>query len=99
MTREELLNCLVDRPCSACKYHKENGCSKWNCVFEEPIDEAENKGEWISVATGNAIQLKDGYTTESVKCSVCDEWLTASDEYACCGSFCPNCGADMRGEK
>lgn len=48
MTGEELLNCLVDRPCSACKYHKENGCSKWNCVFEEPIDEAENKGDLIS---------------------------------------------------
>lgn len=24
---------LTDRPCSACEYHTENGCSKWNCVF------------------------------------------------------------------
>lgn len=45
MTREELLKCLVDRPCTVCKYHRTNGCSKWNCVFEEPIDEAENKAE------------------------------------------------------
>lgn len=26
---------LTDRPCSACDYHTENGCSKWSCVFEE----------------------------------------------------------------
>lgn len=26
---------LIDRPCEACEFHKENGCSKWNCVFEE----------------------------------------------------------------
>lgn len=26
---------LIDRPCEACEFHKENGCSKWGCVFEE----------------------------------------------------------------
>lgn len=25
---------LIDRPCSACKFKKENGCCKWACVFE-----------------------------------------------------------------
>lgn len=25
---------LTDRPCSVCEFHKENGCCKWNCVFE-----------------------------------------------------------------
>lgn len=45
MTKEELLNCLTDRPCSVCKFKKENGCSKWKCVFEEKSDEirADNK--------------------------------------------------------
>lgn len=35
MTRKELLECLIDRPCPACKHHKEKGCSQWNCVFDE----------------------------------------------------------------
>lgn len=25
---------LTDRPCPVCEFHTENGCSKWNCVFE-----------------------------------------------------------------
>ena len=29
-------------------------------------------------------------------CSVCGDWLTASDEYPCRGNYCPNCGADLR---
>ena len=31
-----------------------------------------------------------------VNCSVCGEWLSASDEYSVVGNFCPNCGADMK---
>ena len=31
----ERMSYLTDRPCSVCKFHGENGCSKWNCVFEE----------------------------------------------------------------
>lgn len=26
---------LIDRPCEACEFHKDSGCCKWNCVFEE----------------------------------------------------------------
>lgn len=26
---------LLDRPCSVCEFHKENGCCKWSCVFEQ----------------------------------------------------------------
>lgn len=29
------LDHLIDRPCEACEFHKENGCSRWDCVFEE----------------------------------------------------------------
>ena len=25
---------LKDRPCEACEFHTEEGCSKWECVFE-----------------------------------------------------------------
>ena len=26
---------LIDRPCEACEFRKNNGCCKWDCVFEE----------------------------------------------------------------
>ena len=32
------MNCLKDRPCSVCKFRDENGCHKWNCVFEEKTE-------------------------------------------------------------
>jgi ribosomal protein L32 len=50
-------------------------------------------GHWISLDTGKPSHLKDGMTTEGVKCSECGEWLIASDEYACYGKYCPNCGS------
>ena len=52
-------------------------------------------GHWISMWTEKQIHTKDGIVSESVKCSECDEWLTASDEYDCYGRYCPNCGARM----
>lgn len=39
MTKDELLACLIDRPCEACKFHTEFGCSKWTCVFEGKTEE------------------------------------------------------------
>lgn len=33
----EVISHLKDRPCSACEFHKENGCCKWDCVFDEVI--------------------------------------------------------------
>lgn len=48
----ELMSLLKDRPCDACKYHGENGCSKWNCVFDEKPDDSEEM----------AIQFAKGYS-------------------------------------
>ena len=63
------------------------------------IPSAEPKtGHWISMYTEKQSHTKDGMVSESVRCSECDEWLTASDEYACYGRFCPNCGARMESE-
>ena len=41
MTDRELLDCLTDRPCQVCKFNKEDGCCKWECVFDrkKPTDE------------------------------------------------------------
>ena len=33
----ELIDTLTERPCEVCKHHKENGCCKWNCVFDGRI--------------------------------------------------------------
>lgn len=61
----------------------------------KPVIPQPKTGHWISVNTGKQIHLKDGRVVESVKCSECDEWLIASDEYDCNGNYCPNCGAKM----
>ena len=57
MTSKELLECLVNRPCEACKYHGENGCSQWNCVFDEKPDDSEEM----------AIQFAEGYSAGFAK--------------------------------
>ena len=31
----ELMSHIKDRPCEACEYHKENGCTQWTCVFDK----------------------------------------------------------------
>lgn len=31
----ELMGCIVDRPCEACKHHSTGSCSQWICVFDE----------------------------------------------------------------
>lgn len=42
------------------------------------------------------VKIVDGCPEMGCYCSLCGEWLTASDEYSVYGNFCPNCGADMR---
>ena len=54
-------------------------------------------GRWID-CKGNTVGIDtDGCPVSSCNCNVCGEWLTASDEYACIGKYCPNCGAKMYG--
>lgn len=31
----ETISHLNNRPCEACEFHKENGCSQWDCVFDK----------------------------------------------------------------
>lgn len=42
MTRAEILNCLTDRPCDVCRFHESGRCERWDCVFEEKTDDAED---------------------------------------------------------
>lgn len=54
----------------------------------------QKKGEWIDISTGKGI-----FKTHSVKCSNCRNTLNLDGVN--CGrgdaNYCPNCGADMRG--
>lgn len=52
------------------------------------------RGEWI--ADGEKVQVdENGCPRDWAKCSVCGEYLTASEEYDCTGHFCPACGSPM----
>lgn len=57
------------------------------------------EGEWIDDNGANVPLDRDGYTTGMCRCSVCNDWLIASDEYEVRGRYCPNCGARMKGEQ
>lgn len=57
------------------------------------------RGKWID-DKGNPVpwdELDKTCPRGSAYCSVCGEWLTASDEYPAIGNFCPNCGCAMEG--
>lgn len=65
MTSKELLACLTDRPCEVCKFHTEQGCSSWNCVFEGEIEE-------VPSAEPEVIRCKDCKYHVGEGC--CDYW-------------------------
>lgn len=56
------------------------------------------KGKWVDDKGDPVLwdEINKNCPSHSAYCSVCGEWLTASDEYPSIGNFCPNCGADMR---
>ena len=52
------------------------------------------RGEWID--DGEKVPVDaNGCPRDWAKCSVCGEYLTASEEYDCTGHFCPACGSPM----
>ena len=56
---------------------------------EQPtIEPEQRKGKWIDITNYESLE-------EEYKCSVCGYELY----YSYPTKFCPNCGADMRGEK
>ena len=88
MTAVEMLACLTGRPCEVCKFHTD-GCSRWDCIFDEdPDDEKENiYGTWEEWKGSRFYGLEF--------CSNCKRGFPyIAKEY----NFCPNCGADMRGD-
>ena len=56
-------------------------------------------GYWKSYS-GRRVEIsEEGCPLGECFCSVCGDWLVASDEYYVKGRFCPNCGTKMDGCK
>ena len=80
-------------------YDMEHGDRKFICGVEsyreyiEQLPSTDHTGHWIDRTEehGDSIGI---YPWEVFKCSECGH-LTAGNEF----KFCPNCGADMRGEQ
>lgn len=62
-------------------------------VIKQPSIQLEHaKGEWINTNP----EYKNGFYNNSYYCSECHDYYTTSPYEM---KFCPNCGADMRGEQ
>ena len=98
--------------CKDCNSY--NGILCGSCGFDDAILLIEDvptaevvevrHGTWLDAPNnGKPVQFDARYNEgcvpqHSCYCSVCGEWLTASDEYAVIGRYCPNCGAKMDGK-
>jgi len=90
LTREEQLACLTDRPCTVCKFHSDEGCEKWRCVFEEEPEEQDPK----------QVELEgDGYADGELvydygKCPTCG-WQFEEGDKDWEEPFCCHCGQKL----
>ena len=41
----QMLENIVDRPCEGCKFHGEDGCKQWKCVWDDVIEENWKRGK------------------------------------------------------
>ena len=70
------------------EYERDSTCPLDYVSIIRQVPSVPRKGKW---RYGNGMPATIG-TSYSVICSECNLW----SEY--CTNFCPNCGADMRGE-
>ena len=87
--------------CTDCPY-KANCCLDSQDVMEDALallkKQEAKTGHWISVDDGDVVRIdNDGFPERACFCSECKKYLTASDEYAVYGRYCPFCGAKMEG--
>lgn len=92
---------IVERNCTNCRYHE----LMWD---EEPCDSCTLGGDsfrWKPIAQPERMRgrwIKNSDTAFYWKCSECGAYLFwRKEEYLLNGepNYCPNCGADMRGEE
>lgn len=63
-----------------------------DAVNEQPTIEPK-KGTWIKHSIGHE------HTPWGFDCSECGEWFVVGEEVIKKYNYCPNCGADMKGEQ
>lgn len=106
MTKEKQIEeiarvlCGMASSCDKCMF------SKVKCYEHQEADaiykagyRKQSEGEWVD-SNGQPVgfdKMNKGCPEKSCYCSVCGEWLTASNEYPCYGYYCPKCGARMKG--
>ena len=77
-----------NKPCKECNHNKHLNCvSRYKAerLYSKSYRKVE-RGEWIPYG------MNMNGTVGNWKCSVCNETSIQASDY------CPNCGADMRGE-
>jgi hypothetical protein len=89
MTREEAINQLG---WLKCKTNKERHLEALDMAIEALKNERP-KGHWVKKWSGNGWNEDWDYT-----CSVCGKEYRKASSILYHASYCPNCGADMRGE-
>lgn len=99
----EIKECIENLPfaeieefewCHDCKEYDQEAhcCHRWTKVIRNTVEELkaeQRKGEWIE-------------TSEGTMCSNCHKYPYDDGEYHIANwhsDYCPNCGADMRGEE
>ena len=85
--------------CTDCKEYdqEKHCCHRWTKVIRQTVEEMKSaeperkKGRWIKV----------GHWGRSYKCNQCGNYLDFDGVNAGRGdaNFCPNCGAEMRGDR
>ena len=70
---------------------------KTETILSIPSAEQERKkGEWIEYP--DCLRYEDAYSDDQIACSACHHVFSILDNCTEEFNFCPNCGADMRGE-
>ena len=93
--REKLIELIAKgEDCTPCSYHEDIDCSDKKCSACERAAIADHL-----IAHGVTVQKRGrwyqaGFTSCAVKCSVCEDWFYGLAD----ANYCPNCGANMRGE-
>lgn len=96
MTRGEAVNWIIN---ISADIGKAEHCELWH--YEQALSEIREmleseperkKGKWIRHSIGHE------NTPWGYDCSACGTWFVIGEDTAERYNFCPNCGADMRGE-
>ena len=90
----DLRELLADIECLQTADLSEYSDKLWKTAYERGKAEARpKKGKWIKHSIGHE------HTPWGFDCSKCGEWLVVGEEIVKKYNYCPNCGADMRGEE